>query len=90
MVLPESGELQPPSPLAHMQWHSKVLRGPGSTVTLGPLSCFAPARSAESGVGLWVKVMIMRLPPESSPILVPSRLTSPRNSKANIGSEGAE
>jgi len=35
------------------QWRSKALRGPGSTVTWGPLSCFAPARSAESGVGLW-------------------------------------
>ena len=30
---------------SYIQWCRKALRGPGSTVTWGPLSCFVPARS---------------------------------------------
>jgi len=36
-----------------------------------------------------VEVRIMQLSPPGSPMTVSSRLTSPRNSQGNIGSEGA-
>jgi len=43
------------------QWRSKALRGPGSTVTWGALSCFGPKgwswkpKVLSAGVGLWLR-----------------------------------
>jgi len=57
------------------QWRNKALRGPGSTVTSGPLSCFATARSAESGVGLFEGLQLGS--GVSSPVVSPAAKTMP-------------